>query len=300
MEQIAFGSTTSLNNNVKMPVLGLGVYQIPPGKAAEDAAACALETGYRLIDTAKYYRNERDVGCAISRSGIARSEIFVTTKLWNDDHGYDATFRAFDRSLAELALEYIDLYLIHWPVKSHATPNWSLLAKTFRRLGFGSKTEPLRLQTWKAMEQFLDGRRCRAIGVSNYTVRHLKELLAVCNVVPAVNQVEFTPFCFQRELLDFCREHGIQLQAYSPLARGERLQHPTLLSMARKHQRTVCQILLRWALQHRVAVIPKASQANHIRENFNVFDFSLASEDMLLLDGLNEDLHLCWDPTDAP
>jgi methylglyoxal/glyoxal reductase len=300
MKQSAFGSTTNLNNNVKMPVLGLGVYQVPAGKATEDAAACALETGYRLIDTAKYYGNERDVGSAISRSGLPRAEIFVTTKLWNDDHGYDAALHAFDRSLAELALDYVDLYLIHWPVRTRAAPNWNPLARTFQRLGFGSKTEPLRLQTWKAMEQILNGRRCRAIGVSNYTVRHLKELLAVCNVVPAVNQVEFTPFCFQRELLDFCREHGIQLQAYSPLARGERLQHPTLLSMARKQQRTVCQILLRWALQHRVTVIPKASQANHIRENFDVLNFSLPEEDMLLLDGLNEDLHLCWDPTDAP
>jgi methylglyoxal/glyoxal reductase len=283
-----------------MPVLGLGVYQVPSGKATEDATACALEPGYRLIDTAKYYGNERDVGRAISHSGIPRAEIFVTTKLWNDDHGYDAALRAFDRSLAELAVEYVDLYLIHWPVRTRSAPNWSPLAKTLRRLGLGSKTEPLRLQTWKAMERILSGRRCLAIGVSNYTVRHLKELLAVCNVVPAVNQVEFTPFCFQRELLDFCREHGIQLQAYSPLSRGERLQHPTLLSMARKHQRTVCQILLRWALQHRVTVIPKASQANHIRENFDVFDFSLPTEDMLLLDGLNENLHLCWDPTDAP
>jgi len=270
---------------------GLGVYQVPPGPPSEEAAACALETGYRLIDTAKYYGNEADVGKAIARSGVPRSDVFVTTKLWNDDHGYDAALRAFDKSLTELGLEYLDLYLIHWPVSDASAKQWGRVRKTLRQIV--SKTQTLRLDTWSAMEQILASGRCRAIGVSNYTVRHLRQLLESCKVVPAVNQVEFTPFCYQKELLKFCKDQGLQLQAYSPLARGERLQHPVLVSTAKKHQRTVPQIMLRWALQHHVAVIPKAAQPAHIRENFQIFDFSLPEEDMVRLDGLNEDLHLC-------
>jgi diketogulonate reductase-like aldo/keto reductase len=287
-----------LNNGAKMPMLGLGLYQVPPGKFAEQTVKCALETGYRLIDTARYYENEGDVGRAISRSGVQRKEIFVTTKLWNDDHGFHAALRAFDRSIAELGLEYVDLYLIHWPVKNFGVLGWGPVAKGLDRVGL--KLQTLRLKTWNAMEHILASGRCRAIGVSNYTVAHLKQLLSVCRVVPAVNQVEFTPFCFQRELLEYCVNQGIQLQAYSPLARGQRLHHPTLITLARKHGRSVTQVLLRWALQHGVAVIPKASQPEHIRQNCEIFDFVLPAEDMTLLDGLNENLHLCWDPTNAP
>jgi len=276
-----------------MPVLGLGLYMIPPGKAAEEAVMCALQTGYRLIDTAMYYGNEGDVGRAVSHCGIPRQEIFITTKLWNEDHGYESALRAFDRSIGELQMEYLDLYLIHWPMK-----NSGVLAKTLRRLGL--KTQSVRLKTWMAMEQLLANGRCRSIGVSNYMVRHLEELLAVCKEPPAVNQVEFNPFCFQRELLEFCRRHRIQLQAYCPLVRGKRLDHPTLVTVARKHGRSVAQVLLRWALQHRVVVIPKATQPRHMRQNFDVFDFELPEEDMTRLDGLNENLHLYWDPTTAP
>jgi diketogulonate reductase-like aldo/keto reductase len=286
-------TAVALNNGTKMPLLGLGLYGVSPGKVAEQVSTCALQTGYRLIDTAKYYKNEGDVGRAVSGSGIPRGEIFVITKLWNEDHGYDSALRAFDKSIAELSMEYLDLYLIHWPVKSSGA-----LGKALRRLGL--KTQSVRLETWKAMEQLSASGRCRSIGVSNYTVSHLKELLAVCTVVPAVNQVEFNPFCFQWELLDFCREHGIQLQAYCPLVRGKHLHHPTLVTVAGKHRRSVPQVLLRWALQHGVAVIPKASQPEHIRQNFEIFDFELPEEDMTKLDSLNENMHLCWDPTNAP
>jgi diketogulonate reductase-like aldo/keto reductase len=298
LDSESFDPHVTLNNGVRMPVLGIGLYQVPPGSATESAVGHALEAGYRLIDTAKYYGNESDVGKVVRRSGVSRREIFVTTKLWNEDHGYDRTRRAFDRSMTELGLEYVDLYLIHWPAKDSVPPRWQPVVEGLRRIGI--KTERTRRETWKAMEELLRGGRCRTIGVSNYTVRHLKELLAVCGVVPAVNQVEFTPFCFQRDLLEFCIQHGIQLQAYSPLVRGERLNHPALLAVAARNKRTVPQILLRWALQHRVAVIPKASQRAHILENAAIFDFVLSAEDMRQLDSLNENLHLCWDPTDVP
>lgn len=298
MSRVSPTSSVQLNNGVSMPMLGLGVYQIAPGQATQQSVLHALKEGYRLIDTAKYYENERDVGLALNRASIPREQVFVTTKLWNSDHGYDSTLRAFDRSLAELQLDYMDLYLIHWPVKSGGPLSWGPVGRTLGRLGVA--TTSLRLQTWKAMETILAGGRCRAIGVSNYTIRHLEELLGVCKIVPAVNQVEFTPFCFQRELLDFCRRHQIQLQAYSPLVRGQRFAHPVLVQLAGQYGRSAPQILIRWALQHGVAAIPKASNPDHIRENFQVSDFAISDADMQELDGLNEDLHLCWDPTREP
>ena len=272
--QLVPHSTVKLNNGVEIPRLGLGVYQSPPGKTTQDAVRYALECGYRLVDTARIYGNEGDVGMAVRESRLARDQVFVTTKLWNSEHGYDSTIRACEESLRRLGLSYLDLYLVHWPV--HGT----------------------RKETWKAMTKLLKDGKCRAIGVSNYTTRHLEELLANSDVVSAVNQVEFHPFLYQRELLEYCQRHEIQLEAYSPLTRGERLNHPTVLDVAKRHGRTPAQVLIRWSLQHSVVAIPKSVRKQRIFENSRVFDFVLAPDDMKVLDILNEGFRTCWDPTD--
>lgn len=270
------GETATLNNGVEMPLLGLGVYRAGPGGGTVDAVTWALEAGYRLIDTAALYGNEEEVGLAIRQSGVARERIFVTTKLWNPDHGYDKTIRAFHGSLEALGLEYVDLYLIHWPV------------------------EGLRVESWKALVRLADEEICRAVGVSNYTVGHLAELLGSSDLAPAVNQVEFSPFLYQRELLSYCRARGIQLEAYSPLARTARFADPTLVRIAGRHRKTPPQVMIRWVLQHGVVAIPKSSNRDRIHENADVFDFSLSAADMRLLDSLDEGLRVSWDPTGVP
>lgn len=270
------GSTVKLRGGVEMPMLGLGVYQAAPGHETRDAVAAALAAGYRHVDTARAYRNEADVGAALRASGLSRSELFVTTKLWNSDHGYDQALHAVDRSLDSLGLEQVDLYLVHWPV------------------------EGLRGDTWRAMERILADGKARAVGVSNYTVRHLDELLASAKDPPAVNQVEFSPFLHQRALLEHCRRHGIQLEAYGPLVRGHRMGHPVLARVAGKHRRTPAQVLLRWGLQHELVVIPKSVHPERIRENAELYGFALDSEDMGALDALDEGYRTSWDPTNAP
>jgi diketogulonate reductase-like aldo/keto reductase len=269
-------STLKMNNGVEIPVLGLGVFRSPPGQKTRQAVLDALAVGYRHVDTAHIYGNERDVGEAIRRSELPRKNIFVTTKLWNSDHGYDRALRAFDRSATELGLDYVDLYLIHWPV------------------------EGLRQETWRALESLYRGQRCRAIGVSNYTISHLSELLDSCEVVPAINQVEFHPFLYQRELLDFCERKEIALEAYSPLAKAKKLADPTLVRLAEKYQKTPAQVLIRWSLQHGLVVIPKSIRKERIEENADVFNFALATADMQLLDALDRGLRTAWDPTHAP
>jgi len=269
-------STARLNNGVEIPYLGLGVYLAGPGAGTRNAVQYAFQAGYRHIDTASSYGNEREVGTAVKNSRIPREEIFITTKLWNSDHGYDRTITACQESLRELGLPYIDLYLIHWPV------------------------EKLRNETWKAMIALQEEGRCGAIGVSNYAIRHLEELLADSPVVPAVNQVEFSPFLYQKDLLDFCRSCGIQLEAYSPLTRGKKLNHPTIASLASEYGKTPAQIMIRWPLQHDVVVIPKSADQQRIYENADVFDFEISSKDLALLDSLNENFRVCWDPSNAP
>ncbi len=269
-------STARLNNGVEIPYLGLGVYLAGPGAGTRNAVQHALQAGYRHIDTASSYGNEQEVGIALQKSRIPREEIFITTKLWNSDHGYDETIQACQESLMTLGLSYMDLYLIHWPV------------------------EKLRNETWKAMIALQEEGKCRAIGVSNYTIRHLEELLADSPVVPAVNQVEFSPFLYQKDLLDFCRSCRIQLEAYSPLTRGKKLNHPTITSIAGRYGKTPAQIMIRWPLQHDVVVIPKSANQRRIYENADVFDFEISSEDLALLDSLNEDFRICWDPSDVP
>ncbi len=269
-------STLKLNNGIEIPRFGLGVFRTAAGKEAKQAVLHALKAGYRHIDTAKIYGNEKDVGEAIRESGIPRKDIFVTTKLWNGDQGYDAAMKAFEKSLSLLGLDVLDLYLIHWPVQH------------------------LRKDSWRALVEIQKQKRCRAIGVSNYTVRHLKELMSDSSVVPAVNQVELSPFLTQPELVRFCAEQGIGVEAYSPLTKGLKLSHPVIVRIAGQHRKTPAQVMIRWALQRDFIVIPKSSNPARIEENAAVFDFELSPSEMATLDGLNENLRTSWDPTDAP
>ena len=272
---LSLQSRIRLNNDVEMPILGLGVFRASPTETRQ-AVRTALELGYRHVDTARVYGNEADVGAAIRECPIPRDEIFVTTKLWNADQGYDATLRAFEDSLERLGLDRVDLYLIHWPI------------------------EGLRSESYRAMQRLLKDGRCRAIGVSNYTTRHLEELLRTAEVVPTINQVEFHPYLYQRELLEFCRRHRIQIEAYSPLTKGIKLAEPVLVEMAARYGKTTAQILIRWGLQHDLVVIPKSVHPGRIRENADVFDLSISPVDMARLDSLNENFRTSWDPTDVP
>jgi len=276
MANLNIQSTVKLNNDVRMPILGLGVYQSPPGRVTRNAVNFALRIGYRHVDTARIYGNEADVGEAVRESGVPREDLFVTTKLWNSDQGYDSTLRAFEGSLKRLGLDYLDLYLVHFPVPD------------------------VRKESWRAMEALLKKGRCRAIGVSNFTIRHLEELIEESHVIPFVNQIEFHPFLYQKELLKYCQRKGIQVEAYSPLARGERLKHPRIISLATKYSKTPAQLMIRWGIQRGLVVIPKSTREERIRENSQVFDFDISDDDMRSLDSLNEDLRLNWDPTNVP
>ncbi len=269
-------ATVPLNNGVRMPVMGLGLYQAPVGSITETSVRTALELGYRLFDTAAMYGNEAEVGEAIRKSGIPRDEIFVTTKLWNADQGYESALKAFERSQAALGLGPIDLYLIHWPVAGK------------------------RRDSWRAMTKIFKEGKCRAIGVSNFTITHLHELLAETEVVPAVDQVEFSPFNYQKALLQFCRDAGIQLEAYAPLTRGRRFADATLTRIAGTHQKTPAQVLVRWGLQHDVIEIPKSVRRERIAENAGALAFELTAADMAALDLVNDDFRTSWNPNSIP
>lgn len=265
-----------LNDQREIPQLGLGVYQVPPGETCAQAVREALELGYRHIDTARYYANERDVGRAVRESGIPREELFVTTKLANEDHGTAAARRACERSLRELGFEYVDLYLIHWPVPE------------------------LRRESWRVLETMQREGKCRSIGVSNYMTHHLDELLREASVVPAVNQVELHPFLTHEKLRAYCAEKGIAVETYCPLTQGRRLKNKVVGAIAERTARTPAQVMLRWAVQLGMIVIPKSVRRERMDENARIFDFQLGEEDMSALNALNENLHVSWDPTRAP
>jgi len=255
---------------MQIPPIGLGVWQASP-EDCRRAVSAALRIGYRHIDTARIYGNEADVGAAIKDSGIPRDQIFVTTKLWNDDQGYDTALRAFDESVKRLGLDYIDLYLLHWPVPGK------------------------RLDSWRALEKLHDEKRARAIGVSNFMVRHLDELLATAKHKPYANQIELTPFLQRRDTVALCKREGIVVEAYSPLTRGKRLGHAVVKAIASETGRSPAQVLLRWGVQHGFVVLPKSVREERIRENFTL-DFTLSPEQMTRLDGLEENLATGWDP----
>jgi 2,5-diketo-D-gluconate reductase A len=263
----------TLNNGVEMPQLGFGVFQVPDEETTT-AVGNALQAGYRSIDTAAIYGNERGVGRAIAESGIARDELFVTTKLWNEDQGYDATLAAFDASLDKLGLDYVDLYLIHWP-----TP-----------------ARDLYLDTYRAFEKILAEGRTRAIGVSNFQVAHLRRLMENTGVTPVVNQVELHPGLQQKELRSFHAQHGIATEAWSPLAQGAVLGDQAVVDLAARYGVTPAQIVLRWHLQIGNIVIPKSVTPERIRQNLDVFGFRLTDEDLLALAALDRDLRTGPDP----
>ena len=265
-------SRVKLNNGVEIPWVGLGVFQSEPGPETQQAVEWALEIGYRHVDTAALYGNEESVGRGLEASGLPRDEVFVTTKVWNTDQGYDKALAAFDTSMKKLQLDVVDLYLIHWPMNG------------------------TRLETWKALEKLYQDGRVRAIGVSNFLVHHLEELAENSGIVPAVNQVEFHPFLLQKELLDYDHEHGIRHEAWSPLTRAKLWDDPVIDEIASKHGKSRAQVLLRWDLQHGVVTIPKSVHRERIEENAKLFDFELDDGDMKKLDGLDRGERIGPDP----
>ncbi|WP_096185939.1 aldo/keto reductase [Evansella halocellulosilytica] len=266
-------STVTLNNGVKMPWLGLGVYKVEDGEEVKNAVKTALDAGYRSIDTAAFYNNEQGVGEAICEENVPRDELFITTKVWNDDQGYEETLRAFEKSREKLGFEVIDLYLIHWPVTGK-----------FK-------------ETWKAMEHLYEEGKVRAIGVSNFNISHLEQLLDDAKVVPVVNQVEYHPLLTQEELHRYCKKHNIQLEAWSPLMRGRMFGTPLLVELSKKYRKTEAQILLRWDLQNHVVTIPKSVTPSRIKENAEIFDFKLSEEDVERLQRCNENKRFGSDPS---
>ncbi|MFP4975445.1 aldo/keto reductase [Paenibacillus sp. CN-4] len=269
-------STAALANGVQMPWVGLGVFQVKEGRDLVEAVKSAVKAGYRSIDTAAIYENEAGVGQgireALAQNGLDRKELFVTSKVWNADLGYDETLAAYETSLSRLGLDYLDLYLIHWPV-----------AGKYK-------------DAWRALEKLYQDGRVRAIGVSNFQIHHLEDLMADAAIQPMINQVEFHPYLTQKELLHFTREHGIQLEAWSPLMQGGLLDQPVLTEIAAAHGKTVAQIILRWDLQNGVITIPKSIKEHRIIENAAIFDFELSSAEMERIDALNQNRRVGPDP----
>jgi len=260
---------TVLHNGVKMPWLGLGVWKVQ--EDVQRAVLAAVEAGYRSIDTAAIYENEAGVGEAIRDTGVDRDQLFITTKVWNADQGYDSTLNAFNESMKRLRLDYLDLYLIHWPVKGKYK------------------------ETWKALEKLYKDGYVRAIGVSNFHAHHLEDLLTDAEVVPTVNQVEYHPLLTQQELLSYCKQQRIQLEAWSPLMQGN-LDQPVLAEIGSKYGKTAAQVVLRWDLQNEVVTIPKSVTPARIQENAAIFDFELTAEEMEAISALNQNKRFGADP----
>ncbi|MEC0273533.1 MULTISPECIES: aldo/keto reductase [Peribacillus] len=258
------GETITLHNGVKMPQLGFGVFKVKNGNETVESVKKAIEVGYRAIDTAAVYENEEGVGQAIRECGVPREELFITSKVWNTEQGYETTLKAFEDSLNRLGLEYLDLYLIHWPGKDKY------------------------LETWRALEKLYKDGKVKSIGVSNFHVHHLENLLANSEVKPVVNQIELHPLLTQVEIRDYCAKHEIKVESWSPLGRGNLLEEPTIKHIAKKHGKSSAQVLIRWHLQHDLVVIPKSITPSRIKENAQVFDFSLSLNEMNQIDALNK------------
>ncbi|HYC25676.1 MAG TPA: aldo/keto reductase [Roseiarcus sp.] len=270
------GSNAKLANGVAMPRVGLGVYLVPSGRATREAVLSALRVGYRHVDTAQLYGNEADVGQALAESKLAHGEVFVTTKLWNADHGFDRALAAFDASRRALGVESVDLFLLHWPVPR------------------------LRLESWRALEQLYDEGRVRAIGVSNFMIRHLEELLGRARIVPMVNQIEVHPFFQQREVRAWCLANNIAVAAYSPLAKGAVLADPVVKAVAAEAGATPAQTVLAWGLRHDLIVLPKSVRPARQTENLAAAKVRLTARQVARLDQLERGLATDWDPRRAP
>ncbi|RUQ26658.1 aldo/keto reductase [Peribacillus cavernae] len=262
----------TLHNGVKMPQLGFGVFKVEGGSQTVESVKKALEVGYRAIDTAAVYKNEEGVGQAIRESGIPREDLFITSKVWNSDQGYESTLKAYEESLKRLGLEYLDLYLIHWPVKGKFN------------------------DTWRALEKLYKDGKVRSIGVSNFHVHHLEDLFANSELKPVIDQVELHPRLSHQELRDFCQKHEIKVEAWGPLGQGKLIEEPTLKHIADKHGKTTAQVLIRWHLQHDIVVIPKSVTPSRIEENAQVFDFELSLDEMNQIDSLNLNERFGADP----
>ncbi len=262
--------TYTLANDVQIPCIGFGTWQTPNGETAINSVKAALKAGYRHIDTAACYGNEASVGQAIKESGVPREEIFVTSKVWNTERGYEKTLAAFETTMAKLDLDYVDLYLIHWPAAANQFENW----------------KEINAQTWRALEELYIEGKVKAIGVSNFLPHHLEALLEGVKVVPMVNQIEYHPGFMQAESVAFCKAHNILVEAWSPLGTGNVLNNETLIMMAQKYSKTVAQICIRWVLQHGLLPLPKSITESRIIENTEVFDFEIKEEDMAIIDAI--------------
>jgi methylglyoxal/glyoxal reductase len=261
-----------LNSGTEIPIIGLGTWKAE-GKQLEKAIKVALNANYRHFDTASFYGNEQEVGNALQNCGIPRKDLFVTTKVWKTDHGYDETIKAIGKSLELLQMDYVDLYLIHWPHPKK------------------------RLQTWKGMEKILEDGKVKAIGVSNYTIAHLEELQAESNIMPAVNQIEFHPYQYEKEVLEYCKSKNIVVEAYSPLIRAKKMKDPVLVKYAKKYHKSTAQLLIRWGLQNGVVSLPKSTNRKRIIENTDVFNFEISQEDMSVLNTIDEEFRVVdWNP----
>ncbi|PFG13304.1 aldo/keto reductase [Bacillus sp. es.036] len=265
-------TTTTLHNDVEMPTLGLGVWKMENNDEVKTAVNAAIDAGYKAIDTAAAYKNEEGVGAAIKESSTPREELFITSKVWNDDQGYDSTLQAFEDTVSKLGIDTLDLYLIHWPVEGKYK------------------------ETWKAMEKLYKDGRIRAIGVSNFHPNHLEDLMKDAEIKPMVNQVEFHPLLNQKELREYCKQHSIQLEAWSPLAQGKLLDHEVVKEIAEQHGKSTAQVIIRWDLEHEVVTIPKSSNPERIKQNFDVFDFELTQDNIRALDELNQNERMGPDP----
>lgn len=269
--KISKQDTYTLNNGVKMPVIGFGVYKIPDDQMKETIHA-ALDAGYRHFDTAAFYDNEKALGDVLKESDVSREELFITTKVWNDDLGYEETLKAFEISLGKLQMDYMDLYLIHWPIEGKYT------------------------EAWKALEKLYKDGKVRAIGVSNFHQQHLEEIFRIATVKPMVDQLEYHPQLAQKEMSAFCEEHNIQMEAWAPLKRGAFFDEPVILELVKKYGKSPAQIVLRWDLQTGVSTIPKSVTPERIQQNIDIFDFEFTAEDMDMLDTLDKHNRLGKDP----
>ncbi|SFD71575.1 Aldo/keto reductase [Bacillus sp. UNCCL81] len=265
-----------LNNGLEMPIIGLGVFQVEDGQVVIDSVKASIRNGYRSIDTAAIYQNEEGVGQgireALEENDLKREDLFITSKVWNADLGYQSTIDAFELSLKKLGLDYLDLYLIHWPVEGKY------------------------VESWKALETLYKNGKVKAIGMSNFQIHHLKEVMANAEIMPMINQVELHPMLSQVELREFLKENSIQVEAWAPLMQGQLFENETLSQIANKHNKSIAQVVLRWHLQNGVVIIPKSIKEHRIQENANIFDFELTEEDMNQINSLNQNLRVGPDP----